>query len=161
MSKTTVHSLTQSPGSQYLFAKGITRALPKSPAPLLPSSLNFSIYEGYYTHLADPELSVSSDCNVSHRVDRVLKRKAPNLCASSAKYDDYSQNPGNKSGQQIPIRQVARNTNTHGTSVRLQWIFGHCEMSGTGIIDLLPGKGSHTGKTISALLFAVTRESTH
>ena len=73
------------------------------------------------------------------------------------------QNPGNKSAQQIihAILQAARNTKTHGTSIRLQWIPGHCEMPGNDTAELLAKEAAIPGKHTPVLLFAITRESTH
>ncbi|KAJ5513135.1 hypothetical protein N7463_002687 [Penicillium fimorum] len=59
------------------------------------------------------------------------------------------QNPWNKSGQQIihAILQAARNTKTHGTSIRLQWTPGHCEVPGNDAADLLAKEAAVPGKT--------------
>jgi len=59
------------------------------------------------------------------------------------------QNPGNKSGQQIihAILQAARNTKTHGMSIRLQWTPGHCEVPGNDAADLLAKEAAVPGKT--------------
>jgi ribonuclease HI len=59
------------------------------------------------------------------------------------------QNPGNKSGQQIihAILQAAKNTKTHGTAIRLQWIPGHCEISGNDIADRLAKEAAVPGKS--------------
>ena len=59
------------------------------------------------------------------------------------------QNPGNKSGQQIihAILEAAKNTKTHGTAIRLQWIPGHCEIPGNDIADRLAKEAAIPGKT--------------
>lgn len=59
------------------------------------------------------------------------------------------QNPGNKSGQQIihAILQAAKNTKTHGTAIRLQWIPGHCEIPGNDVADQLAKEAAIPGKT--------------
>ncbi|OQE10083.1 hypothetical protein PENFLA_c095G04406 [Penicillium flavigenum] len=59
------------------------------------------------------------------------------------------QNPGNKSGQQIihAILQAVRNTETHGISIRLQWIPGHCSIPGNETADLLAKEAAIPGKT--------------
>lgn len=59
------------------------------------------------------------------------------------------QNPGNKSGQQIihAILQAAKNTKTHGTAIRLQWIPGHCEIPGNDTADRLAKEAAIPGKS--------------
>ncbi|OQD77337.1 hypothetical protein PENANT_c114G03644, partial [Penicillium antarcticum] len=72
------------------------------------------------------------------------------------------QNPGNKSGQQIihAILQAARNTKTHGTSIRLQWIPGHCEIPGNDAADSLAKDTAVPGKT-HPFCFLLSRERAH
>jgi ribonuclease HI len=72
------------------------------------------------------------------------------------------QNPGNKSGQQIihAILQAAKHTKTHGTSIRLQWIPGHCEIPGNDIADLLAKNAAVPGKA-HPLCFLLSRERAH
>ncbi|KAI3093180.1 hypothetical protein CBS147333_10127 [Penicillium roqueforti] len=72
------------------------------------------------------------------------------------------QNPGNKSGQQIihAILQAARNTKTHGTSIRLQWTPGHCEVPGNDAADLLAKEAAVPGKT-HPFCFLLSRERAH
>lgn len=59
------------------------------------------------------------------------------------------QNPGNKSGQRIihAILQAAINTKTHGVTIRLQWIPGHCEAPGNDSADRLAKEAAIPGKT--------------
>jgi ribonuclease HI len=72
------------------------------------------------------------------------------------------QNPGKNSGQQIihAILQAARNTKTHGTSIRLQWIPGHCEMPGNDTADFLAKDAAIPGKT-HPFCFLLSRERAH
>lgn len=68
----------------------ISYLYPKIPEPPLASPLNFSIYEGHYTHPAYPELRVSSVCKENDRAYEVLNRKVPDLCACLTNSNDYS-----------------------------------------------------------------------
>lgn len=58
------------------------------------------------------------------------------------------QNPGNKLGQQIihAILQAATNTKTHGVTIRLQWIPGHCAAPGNDSADRLAKEAAIPGK---------------
>ena len=58
------------------------------------------------------------------------------------------QNHGNKSGRQIThaILREARNTRTHGTSIRLQWTPGHCQVPRNDAADLLAKEAAVPGK---------------
>lgn len=59
------------------------------------------------------------------------------------------QNPANKLGQQIihAITHAAMNTKTHGISIRLQWIPGHCDLPGNDSADRLAKEAAVPGKT--------------
>ena len=59
------------------------------------------------------------------------------------------QNPGNKSGQRIihAILQAAINTKTHGVTIGLQWLPGHCEALGNDSADRLAKEAAIPGKT--------------
>ncbi|KAJ5628008.1 Beta-lactamase-like protein [Penicillium lividum] len=63
---------------------------PSIPDPPLASPLDFSAYEGFYTHPSYPDLILSSNCTGDHRVYQRLNRTAPDLCASISNYNDYS-----------------------------------------------------------------------
>ncbi|KAJ5837719.1 uncharacterized protein N7525_002907 [Penicillium rubens] len=59
------------------------------------------------------------------------------------------QTPGNKSGQRIihAILEAAINTKTHGVTIRLQWIPGHCAAPGNDSADRLAKEAAIPGKT--------------
>lgn len=60
-----------------------------------------------------------------------------------------TQNPGNKSGQQIiyTIVRATMNTKTHGIVIRLQWMPGHCEAPGNNAANQLAKEVAIPGKT--------------
>ncbi|KAJ5834571.1 Beta-lactamase-like protein [Penicillium robsamsonii] len=74
---------------RYLSENILSELYPRIPDPPLASPVNFSAYEGSYTHPAYPELKMSSNCRVD-RAYQVLNRTSPDLCASLARYNDYS-----------------------------------------------------------------------
>ena len=59
------------------------------------------------------------------------------------------QNPKTKSGQQIihAILQTAKNAKSHGITVRLQWIPGHCDAPGNDEADQLAREAAVPGKS--------------
>ncbi|CEJ60832.1 hypothetical protein PMG11_09389 [Penicillium brasilianum] len=63
---------------------------PKIPCPPLPSPLNFSFFEGSYSHLAYPDLILTSNCTGDDRNYTGLNRTTPDLCASFANSNEYS-----------------------------------------------------------------------
>lgn len=68
----------------------LSELYPKIPDPPLASPLNFSAYEGSYTHPSYPDLRVSSNCTGDDRVYQRLNRTTPDLCATLPNYNDYS-----------------------------------------------------------------------
>jgi hypothetical protein len=96
----------------YLSENILSELYPKIPDPPLPSPLNFSLYEGAYTHPAYPELRITSDCSGGDRAYRGLNRTTPDLCASLARYNDYSKDLG------IDLFHVS---GTHWIQIALRW----------------------------------------
>lgn len=68
----------------------LSELYPRIHCPPLPSPLNFSTLEGSYTHPAYPELRISSSCTGYDRVYKGLDRTTPDLCASLARYNEYT-----------------------------------------------------------------------
>lgn len=68
----------------------LSELYPRIPDPPLASPLNFSDYEGSYTHPAYPELRISRNCTRDTRFCQRWNRATPDLCASLPRYNDYS-----------------------------------------------------------------------
>jgi hypothetical protein len=68
----------------------LSELYPRIPSPPLSNPLDFSAFEGSYTHQAYPELRISSNCTTRSRAYQVLNRTTPDLCVSLAQPNDYS-----------------------------------------------------------------------
>ncbi|KAJ5936845.1 Beta-lactamase-like protein [Penicillium verhagenii] len=68
----------------------LSELYPTIPDPPFPSPVNFSAYEGSYTHPAYPEFKISSNCTGDERVYKRLNWTTPDLCAILPRHNDYS-----------------------------------------------------------------------
>jgi ribonuclease HI len=99
---------------------------------------------------------------VQRRRSMETRAKTATILSDSMSALQAIQNPGNKSGQQIihTILRTATNTKTHGITVRLQWVPGHCDEPGNDTADRLAKEAAIPGQThpFSPLL---SRERAH
>ncbi|KAG2000761.1 hypothetical protein GB937_010863, partial [Aspergillus fischeri] len=95
--------------------------------------------------------AISMVFKVAHQLSRGLERgrKTATILCDSRSALQATQNPRNKSGQQIihAILQAATEVQTEGISLHLQWVPGHCDNPGNDAADRLAKDAARPGKT--------------
>ncbi|KAL3417428.1 penicillin-binding protein [Phlyctema vagabunda] len=68
----------------------LSELYPGIPSPPLPNPLDLSAFEGFYTHPAYPDLTISSHCTTHSPAYQVFNRTTPDLCVSLVQPNGYS-----------------------------------------------------------------------